>query len=217
MAYDHQEQEQLEELKSWWKEHGTWVILGVVACALAVAAYHGWNYYRHTQAIAAVALYEQLDRVEHAGDRAKVREIASQIVSKFGSTPYGAFAALSAARASFEDGDLADAKSRLAWVLENARQDEIRDIARLRLAGVLLDEKNHAEALKLVEEAKPAESMTALYADLKGDILLAQRKRAEARSAYQLALDRSEAASPYRAVIQLKLDALGGATPAPRK
>jgi len=71
------------------------------------------------------------------------------------------------------------------------------------------------EALKLVETS-PVESMSGLYADLRGDILLAQGNAVEARSAYQLALDKSEAASTYRATIQLKLDALGEATPAVR-
>jgi predicted negative regulator of RcsB-dependent stress response len=93
-------------------------------------------------------------------------------------------------------------------VVENAREDAVKDIARLRLAGVLLDEKNYAEALKWMER-KPAESMSGLYADLKGDILVAQGNRAEARNAYQLALDKSERGSPYRATIQLKLDSLG--------
>jgi predicted negative regulator of RcsB-dependent stress response len=208
MAYDLQEQEQLDELKAWWKEYGNLVILATVAGALTVAAFHGWRYYRHTQALAAVALYEQLDQAARSGDRKKVREIAGRITEQHGSTPYGAFAALSAARASFEDGDLADAKSRLAWVADHAREQAIRDVARMRLAGVLLDEKNYAEALKLVE-AKPIDAMTGLYADLRGDILLAQGNRTEARNAYQLALDRSEAGSAYRATLQLKLDSLG--------
>ena len=210
MAYDLQEQEQLEELKEWWNEYGNLVILGVALAALAIAGFQGWRYYRHSQSLAAVALYEQLEQAERVGDGRKARDIAGEIVAKYGATPYGAFAALSAARVSFEGGDLAEAKSQLTWVVEHARRDEIRDIARLRLAGVLLDEKNYGEALKLVE-TKPEESMTGLYADLKGDILLAQGKSADARNAYQLALDRSEAGSPYRATLQLKLDSLGDA------
>ena len=215
MAYDLQEQEQLEELKSWWNEYGNLVILGATLAVLVVAGFQGWRYYRHSQSLAAVALYEQLEQAERAGDRKKVRDIAGEIVARYGSTPYGAFAALSAARVSFEGGELAEAKSRLTWVVEHARRDEIRDIARLRLAGVLLDEKNYGEALKLVE-AKPEDTMAGLYADLKGDILLAQGNNADARSAYQLALDRSEAGSPYRATLQLKLDSLGESTPANR-
>lgn len=213
MAYDLEEQEQLSAIKTWWNEYGNFVVAGAVAAALAVAAFQGWRYYRSSQAVAAAVLYEQLDQAERAGDLKKAREIAGQITGKYGATAYGVFAALSAARASFDTGDLAGAKSQLQWVIDKAKEDEIRDIARLRLAGVLLDEKNYAEALKLVE-AKPVESMTGLYADLRGDILFTQGKNAEARSAYQLALDKSEAGSPYRAAIQLKLDALGEAASA---
>ncbi len=186
------------------------MILVAAAALLTIAAFQGWRYYRHNQALTAVTLYEQLERAERAGDHRKVRDIAGQITAQYGATPYATFAALAAARASFDTGDLAGAKSQLQWVAEHAREDEIKDVARLRLAGVLLDEKNYAEALKLVE-AKPVEPMTGLYSDLRGDILLAQGKVADARSAYQLALDKSEANSPYRATIQIKLDSLGDA------
>ena len=208
MAYDLQEQEQFDELKAWWKDYGRLVLLGVALGAVAVAGFQGWRYYRHTQSLAAAALYEQLEQAERAGDRKKVRDIAGGVVANYASTPYASFAALSAARASFDEGDLTEAKARLTWVVENARREELRDVARLRLAGVLLDEKSYEEALKVLE-TKPADSMNALYADLRGDILLAQGKHAEARNAYQLALDRTEAGSAYRATVQLKLDSLG--------
>jgi predicted negative regulator of RcsB-dependent stress response len=92
--------------------------------------------------------------------------------------------------------------------MEHAKEDELRDVARLRLARVLIDEKKPDEALKLLE-AKHGDSFTGLYADVKGDVLLAQGKRQEARAAYQVALDKSDAASPLRQIIQLKLDAVG--------
>ena len=208
MAYDLQEQEQLEELKAWWKDYGRLVILGVTVAALAIGGFQGWRYYRHSQSLAAVALYEQLEQAGRAGDRKKVSAIATELSANYASTPYAAFGALSAARMSFESRDLAEAKTRLTWVMEHARLEELRDIARLRLAGVLLDEKSFDGALKLLE-ARPGEAMTGLYADLRGDILAAQGKSADARDAYQLALDRSEAGSPYRATLQLKLDSLG--------
>ena len=210
MAYDLQEQEQLDELKGWWKEHGKLVILFIAAFAAAFSAYQGWRYYRHSQATAAFALYGQMEQADQAGDEKKVRAIAGRIVEEYGSTAYAVLAALVAARHAFAAGDLPQAKARLQWVIERARDAEIRDVARLRLAGVLLDEKNYAEALKLVE-TRPVDGMTGLYADLKGDILVAQGKVAEARSAYQFALDKSQANSPYRATVQLKLDSLGEA------
>ena len=208
MALDHQEQEQLDALKQWWKQHGKLVILFIVAFAVGLSAFHGWRYYRHSQATAAATLYAELEQADREDDGKKVRAMAGRIVEQYASTAYSVLASLVAARYAFVAGDLADAKARLQWVVEHARDEEIRDVARLRLAGVLLDEKKFSEALSLVE-SKPVEGMASLYADMKGDILVAQGKVAEARSAYQLALDKSERNSSYRATVQLKLDALG--------
>ena len=137
-----------------------------------------------------------------------LRDIAAQITAKYGGTAYGSLAALAAARASVESGDAAAAKVQLKWLIDNTGQDEFRDLARLRLAAMLLDEKNYAEALALIE-SKPQEAFAGVYAGLKGDILVAQGQPGAARAAYQLALDKSDAQSPYRAMIQAKLDALG--------
>ena len=211
MAYDLEEQEQIDRLKAWWEQYGNLVLLTATAALLTIAAFHGWRYYSRTQAVSALALYEQLETAERGGEHKKVRDIAAQIVDKYGRTVYATMGALAGAKAAFMTGDLPAAKAQLKWVTDSARDEEIRDIARLRLAGVLLDEKNYDEALKLLD-TKPVEAMTGLYADLRGDVLAAQGRSAEARSAYQLALDKSEANSPYRATIQLKLDGLGDAT-----
>lgn len=212
MAYDLEEQEQIDTIKAWWNQYGNLVTLVATAVLLTVAAYQGWRYYRHTQAAGAVALYEQLERAERGAEHKRVRDIAAQIVGHYGSTSYAVIAALLSAKAAFASGDLTAAKEQLHWVLDRARDDEVKDLARLRLAGVLFDEKGYAEALALLE-VKPVDSMSGLYADLKGDILAAQGELTKARGAYQLALDRSESDSTYRATIQLKMDALGEASP----
>jgi predicted negative regulator of RcsB-dependent stress response len=147
---------------------------------------------------------------ERAPDAKKVRDIAAQIVEKYGSTHYAGVAALAAAKAGFTTGELEDAKKNLQWTIDKAREEEMREVARLRLAGILLDEKKYDEALKALE-AKPTAGYDMLYADLRGDILTAQGKLPEARAAYQSALDKSEAGSRYRPLIELKLDALGDA------
>ena len=208
MAYDLEEQEQIARFKAWWNQYGTMLIIVLTVCVITVAALQGWRYYRQQQAASASTLYQQLEQAGYANDHKRVRDIASQITGQYGGTAYGVFAALSAARASIETGDLPGARTLLKWVMDNAREEEFRDLARLRLASVLLDEKNYAEALTLMD-SKPAEAFSGLYADLKGDILVAQGKPTEARAAYQLALDRSDAQSPYRAMLQAKLDALG--------
>ena len=154
--------------------------------------------------------YVQLLGAAGAGDPKKVQDIAASMVDMYPRTGYTHLAALAAAKAAFDAGNLAEARARLQWVAERAKDDGTRDLARLRLALVLLDEKKYDEALAAVQAA-PVEAMTALFADARGDILVAQQKAADARSAYQLALDKTDAKSPYRGVIQGKLEALGDA------
>ena len=210
MAYDLEEQEQLDAIKAWWTDYGKLVMLAVIAALLTIAGFQGWRYYKTQQADRAATLFSQLDQAERANEPKKVREIAAQITQNYGSTQYAGMAALSAAKASFETGELEDARKNLQWVIDKGREEEMRDVARLRLAGILLDEKKYDEALQLLA-AKSGEAYAALYADRRGDVLAAQGKNAEARAAYQIALDKSEQGGQYRRLIEVKLDALGEA------
>ena len=207
-VYDLEEQEQLDEIKAWWKQYRNVVVLVVVAAAVTVIAILGWRYYYSKQAFEAGELYIQLQGAVGSGEQKKAQDIAAVLIDKYPRTGYARLAALTGAKAAFESGDAPAAKIRLQWVVDNGKDDEMRDIARLRLAAVLLDEKNYEEALKLLA-AQHADNLSALYADLKADVLVAQGMHEEARGAYQLALDKSDARSAYRALIQVKLDALG--------
>jgi predicted negative regulator of RcsB-dependent stress response len=144
-----------------------------------------------------------------ANDAKSVRDAGGSLVEGFPRTLYAGMGALAAARFYIDRGDLKSARAQLQWVVERSSSDELRDIARLRLAGVLLDEKSYDEALAQLE-AKHAPAMAAQYAALKGDILVAKGKAAEAKAAYRLALEKSdERSGAFRASVQLRLDALG--------
>ena len=210
MAYDLEEQEQIASIKAWWHDYGKLVMLVAIACLLTIAAFQGWRYYRAQQAERSAALYMQLMEAERANDSKRVRDIAGQIIDSYGSSQYGGMAALAAAKAGVATGETEDAKKRLQWASENAKEEEMRDVARLRLAGVLLDEKKYDDALKLLA-VKSGDTFATLYADLRGDVLTAQGKAAEARTAYQQALEKSEPNSNYRRLVELKIDALGEA------
>ncbi|HTD90819.1 MAG TPA: tetratricopeptide repeat protein [Burkholderiales bacterium] len=210
MAYDLEEQEQIAVIKDWWRKYGNLITTAVLALVVGVAGIQAWRYYRNQQSSSAAVLYSQLDTAEKSNEPKKVQDIAATLVGSHAGTPYAGMAALRAAKSFATGNDLASAKQRLQWVMDNAKDDEMRDIARLRLAGVLLDEKNHSEALKLLD-AKHGAAFDGLYADLRGDILAAQNKRAEARAAYQAALEKSDPRSSYRQLIQVKLDAQGDA------
>jgi len=209
-VYDLEEQEQIAEIKAWWKQYGGLVILVLSVAAITVGAVRGWSYYQNKQGMEAGELYAQLQGAVGAKEPKKVQDIATVIEKTYARSGYAAFAALAAGKAAFESGDFAAAKVHLQWVVDNGRDSETRDIARLRLGIVLLDEKKYDEALK-VADAPHADTMTALYAYLKGDVLVAQGKPQDARAAYQLALDKGDTKSNYRALVQAKLDALGAA------
>ena len=208
MAYDLEEQEQIAAIKDWWRKYGNVLTTGVLLVLVGIAGTQGWRYYRAQQSSSAGMLYSQLDTAEKTNEAKKVQDIAAALAASHSGTAYASMAALRAAKSFAGGNDLANARLRLQWVVDNAKEDEMRDIARLRLAGVLLDEKNFAEALKLLD-VKHVAAFDGLYADLRGDILTAQNKRAEARAAYQIALEKSDERSSYRQLVQIKLDALG--------
>jgi predicted negative regulator of RcsB-dependent stress response len=209
MAYDLEEQEQIEALKAWWKQNSRLVLLAVVAALVAFAAVSGWRYYKDRQAAQASQLYGELEKAVQGADTKKLNEAAAQLVDKYPRTAYAPMAALVAAKASVDAGDLKAAGTHLAWAVEHARDDETRAVARLRLAAVRLDEKQHDEALRLLEQEHP-DAFTGLYADLRGDVLVAQGKLAEARAAYKQALDKLAPEATYRLIVQAKLDGIGG-------
>ena len=209
--YDLEEQEQIDTLKTWWKMYGNLVTGVVVAGSLAVIGWQGWNWYQRSQAAQASAIYGVLEQAVAARDAQKVKAAAGELAEKFGGTTYAALGALVAARQSFEAGDLKTARAQLTWAAENG-EDEIRDLARLRLASVLLDEKAYGEALKQLEAAHAA-AFAARFLELKGDVLAAAGKKPEARAAYQAALDKGEVregrGGAGRELLRQKLDSLG--------
>jgi predicted negative regulator of RcsB-dependent stress response len=206
-AYDLEEQEQLAELKAWWKQHGNLVLGTVAAVLLLFAAWNGWRWYQRSQALEAAALYENLQQAARMSDGKAVRDTAGGILEKYAGTAYAPLAALVSAKVNYQAGDLKTARAQLQWAVDNARQEEVRAIARLRLATVLMDDNAYDEAMKIVE-AKPAEGFDALFASMRGDILSAQKKRAEARTAYKAAVEKATDAA-FRETLRLKLDALG--------
>jgi predicted negative regulator of RcsB-dependent stress response len=209
MSY-HDEQESLESVKAWWAKWGnatTWIVL----IALVIAAgYNGWNYWQRRQAGEASVLYDHLQQAVNSNDQAMVGRITSDMEDKFGGTAYAQMSALAAAKAFYTAGNTAGAKTQLQWAIDHARDDEYKQIAKLRLALVYLDEKNYDAGLKLLDE-KPLDAFKGEIADRRGDLLAAQGKQDDARAAYNVALGALPANdTSARQLIQFKLDALGG-------
>lgn len=210
MAYDLEEQEQLDTLKAWWKQYGNLVTWLLIVALSSYAAWTGWNSYQRNQSTQASQLYDEIQKSIANKDNAKVQRAAGDLLDKFPRTTYAPMAALSAAKSAFDINDLKTAKLQLHWVVDHSGFEEYKFLAKLRLAGIALDEKAYEEGLSLLSAEFPSD-FSGAAADIKADIYLSQGKLVEARAAYQLALTKQKEKNPGRQLTQIKLDAIGGA------
>jgi predicted negative regulator of RcsB-dependent stress response len=206
-VYDLEEQEKIDELKAWWSKYGTLIVIGLAVFAASIAGVQAWKYYQNQKIGQVAELFDSLLQVQTSGDAKKINDAAGLVMEGFPGSGYASRAAMISARASFDARDLQNAKSRLQWVLDNSKEDELKNLARLRLASILLDEKKYDDALRILE-TKHGTSFDGLSADLKGDVLSAAGRIPEARAAYQMALDKIGGKGTYFNIVQMKLDAL---------
>jgi predicted negative regulator of RcsB-dependent stress response len=205
---DLDEQEQLDQLKAFWKRYGNLVVWTL---ALAMAIFGGLNYWKSHQrdeAAKASALYDELEKNTQAGEVEKSMRVFSDLKERFASTAYAQQAGLLLSKLQQEKGQADPAITSLSWVADHAIEAEYKTMARFRLAGVLLDQKKYDDALKQLSQADTKE-FAALVADRRGDVLLAQGKTEDAKAAYQLAWKALDATVEYRSFIEAKLGALG--------
>ena len=225
-TYDLEEQEQIAELKAWWKVYGNRLVNAATVIALVVIAWQGWNWYQRNQSGQASMIYGVLQKAVQDKDTQRIKAASGELIEKYGRTGYASLGALSSAKAMIEAGDSPTAKAQLLWAADNAK-DELRDLARLRAALLLLDEKAYDPALKQLEGAS-SPAFEVRFQDTRGDILSALGKKAEAVVAYQAALAKladleksgktagagqdwqGQSNAIFRDLITQKVDALGG-------
>jgi predicted negative regulator of RcsB-dependent stress response len=206
-AYDLDEQEKLGDLKAWWARNGNIVTGIVVVLAIAVAGSQAWKWWNKKQAAEASTLYFAISEGITKNEAAKIKDATAQLLEKFPSTGYAPRGALLAAKAAFDAGDLDGAKKNLEWVVSNSKEDELKNIARLRLASVLIDKKEFDGALAALD-GKHHESFAGLFLDARGDVFKLQGKFGDARTAYEEALKKLDAKGSQKQLTQLKLDSL---------
>ena len=207
-ALDLDEQEQLDQIKHFWKTWGnliSWVLIAVLG---SYAAWNGYQYWERSQATKAAALFDELERAASSGDLVRVERSLADMKDKFGRTQFAQQSALLAAKTLQAQGKAEAARDALSWVANGATDPAYRDIARLRLAALQLDAKAYDDALKLLTVDYTPE-MSGLAADLRGDVLQAKGQSAEAVAAYQQAWEKLADTPDYRLLVEAKLNALG--------
>ncbi|HVE53683.1 MAG TPA: tetratricopeptide repeat protein, partial [Ramlibacter sp.] len=179
---DLEEQEQLDELKHFWNKWGNLITWFLIAVFGAYAAWNGWQYWQRQQAVQAAVLYDEVERAVGGGDAARVEQAVKDVQDKFGGTTYAQQAALLGARFLVQQGKPDAARAALEGVAGKARDEGYQAIARLRLAGLLVEAKSYDDALKQLG-GMPA-SFEPLAADRRGDIYRLQGKNDQARTEY---------------------------------
>jgi predicted negative regulator of RcsB-dependent stress response len=205
---DLEEQEQLDQLKHFWKQYGnliTWILIAVLG---SFAAWNAYNYWQKNQSTKAAAMFDELEKVVRSGDVKKAERAFDDMKEKFSSATYTPQAGLLVAKLAYENANSDLAKASLSWVAANADDVGYVSVARLRLSGIQFDAKAYDEALKTLE-SPVAPEFSALVADRRGDVYIAQGKKTEAKQEYQKAYKAFDERSDYRRLVQIKLSALG--------
>ncbi len=205
---DLEEQEQLDQIKHFWKQFGnpiTWALLVMMG---VYASWNGYQYWQRDQASQASAMFDEVERMAKGGDITKIERAFNDMKDKYGSTAYAHQSALLVAKLYQEAGKVDAAKGALAWVAEKSSDEGYQAIARLRFAGLLAESKSFDEALAQLDRAFPPDFLP-LVADRKGDILALQGKSALARLEYEKAYKGFDERAEYRRLVEMKLNALG--------
>jgi predicted negative regulator of RcsB-dependent stress response len=202
------DEEKVEQLKKWWAENGRSLIVGVVIGIGAIFGWRAWVGYQSSQAEQASALYARMTTAMSQDEADTAIEEGREIINQFGKSPYAVFASMAMAKLKLERGEPEAAEAHLRWAMNEAEMAGLKDIARLRLARVLLSENKTDEALKLVSNNKDS-AFAAAYAEVRGDIYRVKGDKEKAHSAYQQALDALEPGARNRTLIQMKLDEVG--------
>lgn len=203
--------DQLANLKAWWKQYGPALIAGVVIGGLLLAGGNYWKQYKTKRAEAASALYEILlaDLQQNRPDA--LTATATRLIQEYAATPYAGKAALLLARSRFDAKDNAGTRQHLEWAMQNATEVAVQHSARLRLGRLLFDQGDAETALALLN-VKETDGFVSEYEELKGDVLLAKGDRSAARRAYQTAIDALVRGSSYAQALAMKRDNLGPET-----
>lgn len=210
MAYDLEEQEKLDALRAWWERYGTLVVVLVFVVVASVLGWRGWQWYEGHQSNQAMGYFEALENASgQEGDDAvaRIKAASSTLRDDFSKSGYATRGALVAAEALRQRGDLDGARAQLEWLVQHGADPALVGLGKLRLAGVLLEQKQYDQALAQLKN--PSAAFAGLYEDRRGDVLFAQGKESEAKSAWESAL-KALSGNAAAQIVQLKIDALSG-------
>lgn len=201
------EQEQVEILKSWIKQYSMVILGGVIIAVVVMTGWRWWQQRQNTTYMHASAVYDEMLTMRAQNDAERTVVQAQKLFTHYPQTTYGQMAALMLARDAIVKKNYPEAETHLNWVLDHSKINAIRQIARLRLARLLLAEHKPDESLKLLSTVED-NNFNGLIDEVRGDVLLDKKDINGAREAYKLALSELPNAEVIRPLLQMKYDNL---------
>lgn len=200
------EEQQVEELKKWWKENGSSIITGVVLGLAALFGGKAWFAYQDRIAENASNHYAIMMGGLERNNAQLVTEKAGVLIADFSSTPYATLAAFALAKLKTEADELDAAQAQLQWVIDNTGSDVFRDTARVRMVRVLIARGDLDAAEAVLAQPSSGKEFELLFSEARGDIHMARGDTSAAEAAYQQVLAQTDSSAPGRRLLQLKYE-----------
>ncbi|MEN8213177.1 MAG: tetratricopeptide repeat protein [Pseudomonadota bacterium] len=176
--------EQVERLKTWWKENGNSIIAGVVIGLGGFFAWQWWGGYQDKLAGEGAEAYEQFAQAALDEDTKKTDDALAQLQSNYGDTSYYGFAAMELARQQVSAGSLDAAEKTLQDLLKQPGDDAMKALLQTRLARLLVAQQRFDAAAEVLA-AVSSEAYAAETAAIRGEIAYQQGRLEDARSALE--------------------------------
>lgn len=201
------EQEQIQQLKNWVKQYGLTILLGILISLAITASWRYWQHYHNRILTHASAVYDEMIAMRAQNNTKGTLIQARKLLSHYPKTPYAEMAALILARDAVINKNYVEAINQLNWVINHSKTPAMREIARIRIARILIAEKKPGEALILLKTLED-KSFIGMVDEVRGDAHLAKNDKASARKAYQLALEEIPNGEVTRPVLEMKFENL---------
>lgn len=213
MAEMRTEEEQVQAIKDWWKKNGSSLLIGIALALAIVFGWQAWQNHQMQQRTEAASQFADLINAysdESDENRAEtVSYVAEQLRKEYSDSAFAIYGMLMLARQQMMDqGDAEAAIESLLWAQGKAGESgPLAHVICNRLARAQFAAEQYDDALNTIEGADKAGSFSAIYTELKGDILLAQGDRDGAREAYLAAREQNQ--QGRSGILELKLSDLG--------
>lgn len=201
------EQEQIQQLKNWVKNYGFTVLLGIAIALLISSGWRFWQTRENKTLTHASEIYDRMLMMRSQNDTEGAEVQAQKLLARYAKTPYSQMAAMLLARDAVLQKDYSKAKQQLHWVIEHSDNASMREIARIRIARILINEKEADAALNLLNKIEDHHYI-GLIDEVRGDAYLLKNDRKAAHDAYQLALKEIPNAEVSRPILEMKFNNL---------